>query len=97
VVLRHRGIQRDRARNELRGRVMLADLMRDDAEQMEGVRVVRLGLKNLPVERFRLRQAAGLVMLKGKIEGFRKRGHFVHFIMNSTAVRTLNGRNAITG
>jgi hypothetical protein len=46
------------------GQVMPSSLMRNDPEQVQSVRVVRLGRKHAPVTRLRLGQAARLVVLE---------------------------------
>ena len=55
------GLERHRAGKKV-GRVGPAKLMGDDAEPMECGEMFRVGGADLPIETFRLRQAAGLMM-----------------------------------
>ena len=50
------------AQPKTKTRLVPADSMGDLAQQVQGVRMIRFDLENLPVEDFRLLQAAGLVM-----------------------------------
>jgi hypothetical protein len=54
-----------RAADERFGRLRVASLMRQHAEQVQGVGIVRIAGENLAVEPFGLRQAAGLVQRGG--------------------------------
>jgi len=49
---------------------MLTDLEGDHAEEMQGVGVAGLVLKNLAVNRFRLWQPSGLMVGDGDTDGF---------------------------
>jgi hypothetical protein len=49
--------------------------MGNHTKEMQRVRVVRLGLKDLPVKRLRFLQATGLVMLDSKLEYVGNRCH----------------------
>ena len=68
--LSHRRVQRDRLLDMLDCHLMPADLIRNHAQEVKRSRMVGLDLQNLPVERLRLRQAAGPVVLEGEIQGF---------------------------
>ena len=51
------GIQSDRAGNIVNRQIMAANLMGDDSQQMERVRVGRLKRQNLPIRSFGLLQS----------------------------------------
>ena len=57
-------IDRQGSSDQIDGSFMLPGLMRDDAEQVKGVRVIRIQSQDVTVNRFRLRQLAGGVMMK---------------------------------
>jgi hypothetical protein len=52
----------DRTADEFCGCCQLARLARQRAEWVQSIRMVGLGLQRLPIQRFRLRQASGLVV-----------------------------------
>ena len=78
MVFRYSGIELDRLEDAINCCFVPADLMSDHAEEVKGVRMVGLILQNLPIEGFRLLQAAGPVVLEGEIQGFRD-GRHRHF------------------
>jgi hypothetical protein len=49
--------------------------MKDEAQEMQGIRLVGLDLQNLPVDRLRFLQTTRLVVLKGNIDRFRNCRH----------------------
>jgi hypothetical protein len=62
------GLEGDGPENAFDGRLVLAVLVGDDAHKVEGTRVVRLSLEDLPVERFGFREAAEAMMLEREFE-----------------------------
>ena len=73
VELRDLGIEPNRLPDVVNGNVMLADLMGNHAEKVEGARMIGLDLQYLPVERLRLLQAAGLMVLQRRLKRVRER------------------------
>ena len=57
------------------GLIVLADLMRDQAQQDRGLEMFRVGLEDLAIELFRLKQVARLVILLGDVQCLGKRVH----------------------
>jgi hypothetical protein len=55
--------------DEFRARVMVAELVREQSEHVQRIRVVRLYRENLPVCGFRLRRTSRLVVLDRKLKG----------------------------
>ena len=53
----------------------MAGLMGQKPQHMMGLGVGRIGLKDLPIERFRLRKVAGLMELHGTMEQLGDGGH----------------------
>jgi hypothetical protein len=58
--------------------VVLAGLMGDHAQKVQGIRVVRLGLEDLAIDRLRLWKTASLVVLERDSQAFRDSGHSIH-------------------
>ena len=50
--------------DELGGVAVVAGLMGKDPEQMQRIDLIRIGGKNLAINRFRIRESSGAVMLK---------------------------------
>ena len=69
LVVRTRGIGRDRLANQIRCQVVASGLIGNDAEQMQRVGMIWLHREDLPVESLGVRQAAGAVVLEREIEG----------------------------
>ena len=63
-----RGIQTNSLLQIIGGKVVPIDLMRDQAEQMDGIEVPRVGLQDLPVEQLGLVELAGLVKSQTLLE-----------------------------
>jgi hypothetical protein len=61
VEIRNPIVARDCFADQLDGQLVLATLLSDDAEQMQAVRMVRIGRKDLPVKRLSLGELAGLM------------------------------------
>ena len=64
MVLRVLRMVSDRLLDIANGKVVLPALMGDHAEEVEGIRMIGLGLQNLPIDGFRFLKAAGLVVLE---------------------------------
>ena len=60
--------------DKLHGDIIASDLVRDDSQQVQRIGVARLDRKNLSVDRVRLRQSPGLVMLNREFKRLRD-GH----------------------
>jgi hypothetical protein len=73
MVVRTRRIQSDGFANQIYSEVVAADLVGDDAEQMQRLGVFWLRRQDLAVERFGLRQPPSLVVLEREFEGLRDR------------------------
>ena len=69
------GIEYDRAREVVGRRGVPAALMRQGTHQVQRVRVLGLGLQNLPADAFGVVQAAGAVMLDCRLQGFGRGAH----------------------
>src|SRR5207244_1569706 len=59
------GANLDRLVDQIDGRVALAKLEGENAKQMKGIGIARLGGEDLPIQSFGLRQPAGLVVADG--------------------------------
>jgi hypothetical protein len=71
------GIDRDGLPDQIRGRVVAADLVGDKSKMMQRNRISGLGGQNLSIKPLGLLQSPGLMMLDGLIEGLldRELGH----------------------
>ena len=58
-------------------RRVLANLVGDNSQQVQGIGMGRLDRENLPVDLLGDLQAAGLVVLDGEVQGLGEGGHFV--------------------
>ena len=67
---RNVGIHAHGLPDEIHRHVFLPDLMRDDSEQVQRIGMPRLHREDLPVDRLRLRQPPGLVMLERDLKSF---------------------------
>ena len=65
-------VERNRLADEADRDSVLARIVGDHAEKMQGIGMLRLGCEDLSAECLRLGQPAGLVFLHGISEGFRK-------------------------
>ena len=68
MVWRRRWRQRDGMSHGVNGRVRLVTLMHQNTEHVVCLGLRRIDLKNLPVERFRLYQQAGLMIMNGQFK-----------------------------
>ena len=69
------GIVGHRSAHPLHRKVIVTGLMGEHSEIVQRAGMIGLDGKDLPVERFRLRQPAGLVMLEGEGDGLRNGHH----------------------
>ncbi len=67
--------QQDRPSNVIDGNLMLARLIRNHAEEMPRIGLIRHDRKNLPVDLLGSLQAAGLMVLDRDRQRFRNRCH----------------------
>jgi hypothetical protein len=72
--------------NAIDGRAVLAHLMGEQAQQVQGAGMTRFGLQDLPVEPLRLAQIARLMLLHGKVQNCRR----IHGHINSPISRHRN-------
>ena len=71
--------QSDRPLNVLDGSLVLADLVGNHAEKMDGVGVIRLGGENLPIDLLGSLQPAALMVLDGSRQSFGNRCHEAYY------------------
>src|SRR5690606_38428209 len=71
IVAAHRrvGPQRDGAPNEQQSGLEIPGLQRDDAEQMQRIRVPRVAQEDIAIAALRVRETAGPMVLKREREG----------------------------
>ena len=67
---RNVGIHAHGLPDEVHRQVFLPDLMRDDSEQVQRIGMPRIHGEDLPVDRLRLTQPPGLVMLERDLKSF---------------------------
>jgi len=68
-------VEKECLANPLHGKVIVAGLVGNDAEEVECSGMVGLDGKDAPVERLGLRQSPGLMVLEGQGEGLWDRDH----------------------
>ena len=73
------GVVSDGLPDQFHGGSVIADLMGDDAEQMQGDRLVGVSLQDLLVEALGLRQATRSVMLQSEVQGLLDGGALLLF------------------
>jgi hypothetical protein len=68
-------VDRDRLSDERDGGVILADLMRENAQEMQRFGVLRLDIEDLPIDPLGLGKPAGLMMRESRGKGVLNRRH----------------------